>query len=560
MVGWTLDDSGYINAVRVGAGTPGDPTGHEVKGINNDDVAGGRISVRYTPTDRLTIDAGFTNQSESSDGSSRYTPAGTTAFQIPGTPTIKGCDLCNTDVTLSPWRDNLDVYSLTLNYKFDYGTLTATTNQYDRRLAFNFDSTPILVSYGVPVPAESEEPQTRDVNSTEIRYASKLDFPVNFVVGAFRQYETDDLAVNVLTTNNNGVPTGPFSTSNSQDALNYPGVGDTFFGRTDDRVSTEYAGFGEATWKVTPRLEVVAGLRYFTESLSGVQTQTHPFGGFPASATNLVPVPDPSESYSKVTYKFNVSYKFSKAVLAYATASEGFRGGGLNAVSEPFEPIPTSFAPDTLWNYEAGLKGRLFDGRLDYQVDAYALFWYNMQVQETTADGAFSYTGNAGDAVVKGFEFEFDAHPLRHLTASLAGSYQDAYLVHGATPAEKAANPTLGVSGEQIPDVAPFQFNLGLNYTAPINENWNYTVAGDVSYRGEEDSYFASNVFNIPLKSYTLVGLRAGVSTGPWTVMAFVHNLTDDRAQVSAINSTQDPDALLTVQPRTVGLSLTRTF
>jgi hypothetical protein len=29
---------------------------------------------------------------------------------------------------------------------------------------------------------------------------------------------------------------------------------------------------------------------------------------------------------------------------------------------------------------------------------------------------------------------------------------------------------------------------------------------------------------------------------------------------VSAINSTQDPDALLTVQPRTVGLAATRKF
>ena len=109
-----------------------------------------------TPTDRLTIDAGYTNQTETSDGSSRYTPAGSTAFQTPGHRAIKGCDLCNTDVTLSPWRDNLEVYSLTLNYKFDHRHAdrhrpTSTTVTLD----FNFDSTPILVSFGIPVPAES---------------------------------------------------------------------------------------------------------------------------------------------------------------------------------------------------------------------------------------------------------------------------------------------------------------------------------------------------------------------------------------------------------------------
>jgi len=40
----------------------------------------------------------------------------------------------------------------------------------------------------------------------------------------------------------------------------------------------------------------------------------------------------------------------------------------------------------------------------------------------------------------------------------------------------------------------------------------------------------------------------------------FARNVTNERAQVSAINSSQDPDALLTVRPRTVGLSVTRKF
>jgi outer membrane receptor protein involved in Fe transport len=85
-------------------------------------------------------------------------------------------------------------------------------------------------------------------------------------------------------------------------------------------------------------------------------------------------------------------------------------------------------------------------------------------------------------------------------------------------------------------------------------------LATNVTYRDGVDSYFASNSFNIPLAPYTLVGLQAGVIQGPWSITAFARNLTDKRAQVSAINSTQDPDALLTVRPRTIGLTLTRTF
>ncbi len=226
----------------------------------------------------------------------------------------------------------------------------------------------------------------------------------------------------------------------------YPGVGTTFFGRTDERWTTSYAGFGEATWKITDAWTAVAGIRYFTESLKGVQVQTHPFGGFPPANANLVPVTDPNETFNKVTWKANLSYKFSESLLGYGTVSTGFRSGGLNAVSEPFEPIPLAYAPDSLTNYELGAKGRLFDGLFDYQADVYFIRWSNIQVQETTPDAAFVYQGNAGEAKVKGVEFEFTAHPIQYLTASFAGSYQDAYLSQGASAAQYALNPTLGLT------------------------------------------------------------------------------------------------------------------
>ena len=57
-----------------------------------------------------------------------------------------------------------------------------------------------------------------------------------------------------------------------------------------------------------------------------------------------------------------------------------------------------------------------------------------------------------------------------------------------------------------------------------------------------------------------MVGLRLGVIKDLWSVTAFARNLTDKRAQISAINSSQDPHALLIIQPRTIGWTLTRKF
>jgi iron complex outermembrane recepter protein len=584
LVGWKVYDSGYINQTRVGegitglvnVGTAAAPNYQPrpvagvgfVKGVNDDDVGGGRAMVRYQPTDNLTIDANYTSQSETSGGSSRYTPAGVAAFSGGPIAPAQGCDLCNTDVTRSPWSDNIKVFGVTVAYKTGAGTVTGTTNQFNRTTGFTFDSTPILVSFGVPVPAETLEPRTRKVNSSELRFASDLDSPVNFVVGGFREHESQDLAVQVIATNGLGQVNGPFSSATSADALDFPGVGNTFFGRTDQRNDTQYAGFGEATWKITPAWTAVAGLRYFTETLNGVQTQTHPFGGFPG-APNLVPIHDPQETFNKVTWKGNLSYKFSDGLLGYGTVSTGFRGGGLNAVSEPFEPIPAAYAPDTLTNFEVGAKGRLFDGLFDYQADVYFIRWNNIQVQETTADAAFVYQGNAGEAKVKGLELELTAHPVQYLTASLAGSWQEAYLANGASGAQYKLNPTLGRTGDGIPNVPRVQANLGLNYRRPVMNGWDGMAAADLTYRGRENSYFSSALLsigpppvheNIPLSPYTLVNLRLGVIKDLWSVTAFARNLTNKRAQISAINSSQDPDALLTVRPRTVGLTLTRTF
>ena len=560
IVGWWLDDSGYIDQVRVGNGTA-NPVGL-VKGVNNDAVTGGRISLRVRPIDNLTLDASFTNQTEHSSGSPRYTPPGMTAYQIPGTPTVTGCDLCNTDVTRSPFNDHLALFGLTAEYKTPYGTVTGTTNQYNRRVDFSFDNTATLAFLGIPLPATAVEPQNRKVNSSEIRFASALDSPVNFVVGGFRQYEKSDLDVALLTTNNQGNPTGAFSPLNSADALLNPGVGSTLFGRNDQRRISQYAAFGEATWTIVPKLKFTAGLRYFTEHLEGNQVTTHPFLGLPAGVSANAPIVDVPQTYSKVTSKFNGSYELNEELMAYATASQGFRGGGLNVQSVVLEPVPPSFGPDSLWNFEVGLKGRLFDRRLDYQVDTYAIYWHNIQVQQTTADVGLNYTGNAGKAVSKGVEFEFNVRPIDHLTVNFSGSVQDAYLSEGASAEQLAANTTLGRTGDKLPQVPPYQVALGVDYTAPlpVSGDWKWTLAADVNQRGAQSAYFEANPYNIHLKSYTLLNLRARMASGPWSAMIFARNVTNERAQVSAINSQQDPFAFLTVRPRTIGLSITRNF
>lgn len=552
VVGWYVDDSGFIDQTRVPSGL--------LKNVNNDRTSGGRATLRYTPTENFTLTASATIQDTHSNGSSRYTPPGTLSFSTTGFPAVPGGDLINTDLTRSPLDDKVKIYSLTGEYDFGSGSLVATTNYFDRRMRFTFDSSPILFFFGVPIPGITIQPQSRRIWSNELRYASKFDGPFNFVLGGFYSHEKSDFDVEVVRSNDLGEPRGPFTRLNSDDALSNPN-GNTFFGRFDNNRLTQYAVFGEATFAFTPELKATVGARYFHNRLSSTQETTHPFGGFGPNPPGVL---QNSANDHKATFKGNLSWKPNEDVLVYATAAQGFRTGGLNQADLPFASgIPRSYNSDSLWNYELGTKLTLADKRLRIDAAVYHIDWSNIQVRAVDSTGAFPFTTNAGGATVDGVEADINAVIARGVTLAAGGSYQNAKLTSdqpGPTP--RPGN--LGLDGDRIPNVPRFSGSVNLDVDRPLSGTFNYLIHADVSYHGSSHTTLAANTtrdpFDVRLQSYALVNLRLGIKNDLWTAAVFARNLFDKRAQVDAISSSQDPLALITVRPQTFGVSLSRKF
>jgi len=517
VVGWYVDDSGFVDQTRIPAGL--------LKNVNNDRTSGGRATLRYTPTESFTLTASATIQKTHSDGSSRYTPPGTLSFSTVGFPAVPGGDLINTDLTRSPFDDKVKIYSLTGEYDFGSGSIVATTNYFDRS-----------------------------------RYASKFDGPFNFVLGGFYSHEKSDFDVQVVRSNDLGEPRGPFTRLNSDDALSNPN-GNTFFGRFDNNRLSQYAIFGEATFAFTPELKATVGARYFHNKLNSAQETTHPFGGFGPNPPGVL---RNSANDHKTTFKGNLSWKPNEDVLVYATAAQGFRTGGLNQADLPFASgIPRSYDSDSLWNYELGTKLSLADKRLRIDAAVYHIDWSNIQVRAVDSTGAFPFTTNAGGASVDGVEADINAVIAKGVTLAAGGSYQNAKLTSdqpGPTP--RPGN--LGLDGDRIPNVPRFSGSVNLDVDRPLSGTFNYLIHADVSYHGSSHTTLAANTtrdpFDVRLESYTLVNLRLGIKNDLWTVAAFARNLFDKRAQVDAIASSQDPLALITVRPQTFGVSVSRKF
>ena len=549
-VGWYVKNDGFIDYVRIPAGA--------INNANDDITKGGRVTLRWQPTDNLNILATGTIQNLDSGGSARYTPPGATSFGDAGAgfPPVAGGDLINTDLAQSPWHEKLKIAGITAELTAAGGVFTATANHYDRKIDYAFDSSPILFFFGVPIPGVTLQPQERKVNSAEVRYASKFAGPVNFVAGAFLQDEKNDFSVQVVKTNAAGLPNGPFSPLDSDDALQNPN-GNTFFGRFDNNKIKQYAGFGEVTWNATDKLTALVGVRYFHSKQDSIQDTTHPFGGF---GTNIPigPQSPPPRTDSKTTFKFNLSYKFDPTLLVYATASQGFRVGGTNSADLPFVSgqIPTGYGPDTLWNYEIGEKSEFFDNKLRLNVAAYEIRWSDIQVQSTDKTGAFLFTTNAGKGKVDGMEIEVSALLAPGLEFDFGGSYTNSRLTSDP--------PLLAIpafSGERFPEVPLVQFNAGLTSSIPVSADTTWRLSGDVTHRGATDTQFnTANRFNVPLAAYDIVNLRATMEWKQWNFTIFAKNFMDRRAQVDAISSDQDPLARITVRPRTGGLSVNYKF
>lgn len=550
LVGWFVNDSGFIDQVRIPSG--------RVNNVNTDETSGGRALLRYTPIENLTITASATYQKQHSDGSSRYTPPGTRSFSTVGFPAVPGGDLINTDLTLSPYDDTAQIYSLTGEYDFSAGNITATTNYFDRDILFNFDSSPILFFFGVPIPGITIQPQSRRIWSNELRYASKFSGPFNVVVGGFYSKELSNFDVQVVRSNNLGAPRGVFSRLNADDALSNPD-GNTFFGRFDNNRLNQYAFFGEATYALAPQLSVTGGARYFRSTLTSRQETTHPFGGFGPNPPGVL---GNNDADSKVTWKGNASWKPNRGVLIYATAASGFRVGGLNQADLPFASgIPRAYRSDSLINYELGTKLTLAGGKVTVDAAIYHIDWSNIQVRAVDATGAFPFTTNAGGAAVNGVEADVNAVLATGVTLDIAGSYQRAFLTSNQ-PGGVPRDPALGLTGDNIPNVPRFSGSVNLDINRPLTGSLNYVIHVDTNYRGSSHTTLGRtrDRFDVPLGDYSLTNLRVGVEDGAWRLAVFARNLFDARPQIDAISSSQDPLAFITVRPRTLGISASRKF
>lgn len=521
-VGWYEDESGFVDNVRLGK-----------EDINDEETFGGRIAARWMPNDSLTLDASYIVQNTELGGKQRYFPS--------------IGDLETDEYTVDIYEDDLDIFQVALDYRLDSGSIHASSALLNRDVFFRFDSTPLLIFFGVPVPfalAVTDQPDEREIWTNEIRFGSDLGGRFEYVIGAFYQNSKRDFESNVISTDLNGVPNGT-----------EPDI----FGRISSFDIDQVAFFGEVTFDITDRLEGLFGIRYFDYDQNSFSMETLPFGGFDPGDE---PMPDParSASDSDVNYKASLSYRVNDNANLYALYSEGFRQGGTNSTGFGNAIIiPEEYEPDTIDNYELGAKTTWLDGAMVVNLSVYRIDWDNIQTQEQEPVQGFNFIGNAGTARVDGFEFELLSQLTPQLQLGVGVGYQDARLTEDQ-PVLEVETP-VGKDGDPIPYVPEWTGNVSLQYDFVVGGPWNGYFRGDWSYTGSSETQFNDNgEFNNKQDAYNILDLRLGMDLDDWRFSVYIDNVFDERADLTIVENRAVPLSIFTNRPRTAGISVRRNF
>ncbi len=541
--------------------------------LNASNSRGGRLLLRAQPASNITLDALAVIQDMQT-----YSSAWNYQTYVDGGPKFD-----QMLATRTPVDDKLELYSGTLNWDLGFATLTGVGSYSDRELSYSFDYSPYFTGAAASAtptssgclayaglskgsacspaqllgykaladsmaPVTAHQPQYTHESTEEVRLAND-EHALKWTVGVFHSDRTNFVDSELdLSDPVTGFALAPTNTTYQRTVLD---------------VLEQYAAFGEASYDVTDKLTLTVGLRYFDykKTDTGIVQKGNIVVG-----NSVQPPITASSSQTGLVRKFSADYQFTHDLMAYASASQGFRPGGVNESIG----LPAALGPyksDSLWDYEAGLKSEWLRHTLILNADVFQIDWSNLQVSATANNGAFGFITNAGNVKVRGVELESTMLPIDRLTVQLSGSFTKAVLQGNETAPAGITITGAGVNGDYVPMSPQVTAQASADYVIPINDDLQILTHADASYTGTAWTQFARvNAYQHELPAYTLTGLRFGLENADnrWGVYFFVNNLLNATGYISksggastgGVNDVQ----VVTTLPRTIGLSFQAKF
>ena len=473
----------------------------------------GRLSLLFTPTDRLSIDI-IANGGKRHEGSQRFRPynippeydalvreAVPSAADLP----VEGVIAYSfVGESRNHWWDT----TAKIEWDADFGTFTSQTTYGETSMPLQTELD--YTRYTAPwIPEENAGTTAEiavdsvEVFTQEVRFTSPGDRRFRYIIGAFYQWQKRDQVIKVYL---GRVPDG------NQDI---------FLQKV--QTNEAWAVFGQASYDITDTLEINLAGRYDVNDVTADR-----FSELTFLDVVTVPLVTDSRKFNDFQGKAQLSWQATDDMLVYATFSQGFRSGGFNVTD--FYAI--DYDKETLNNYEIGFKTSFFDNRVTFNGAYYYIDYSDQQLWVFEPGGAFTIV-NADKSSIQGIDVEINAELVEGLDLTVGVAYIDSKLKKfgqagnrtdiGPVPGQGV--PTTDLEGNKGVYTYNYSVNVGLQYFTYIFDDLEFLARVDYVRNGR---IFWGITNDFSQKPYDLVNLRVSVGQENWRVTAFVNNLFDE--------------------------------
>lgn len=399
-------------------------------------------------------------------------------------------------------------YGTSLNINHDFGGVSLVSISSVRKgkvvQSFDNDGTP-----AVALDAYIDSQRTRTVTQ-EIQLLSDPSSSIKWIVGGFFLDDRSSFAAP------NGL--GLFGSAVGTAVL----IQNTIKTRS-------YSGFGEVTVPLGEQTEFTGGIRYTSDKRS-IFGKTDVLTASTPGAPLFLSIPSVAQNNTenKPSWRAVLNHKFTPEIMTYLSYNRGFKSGNFNAVTASDAP----FKSETVDAFEVGLKSKLFDNRLRFNLAAFYYKYSNLQL--SVLQGFNLATINAANSRILGADLDGEFAFTNDLRLRFGASYLNTKFQDFPNAQCSSRSPG-GITTLFVCDATGNNLTRSPKFTATLSPAFGFdTNFGriDMSATYVYNSGFYWEPDNrIKQSSYSLLSGQVG-----WTdlskrfgVKAFAKNLTNEK-------------------------------
>lgn len=293
--------------------------------------------------------------------------------------------------------------------------------------------------------------------------------------------------------------------------------------------------YADGTLKLTKNLNFTLGVRGTYENQeTGYSSSTVPsmFGAVLYHPTENGAKVMAKDSYWSWVGRAALNYMIGRNNI-YASVSRGRRPGVLYFNNDPkdFETLK----PEIIYSYEAGVKGSLLQGRLNYDLCAYYYDWYNYQTSVFNATTSKYEYDDAGRAHSLGIEASISYSPCRYLNLFGNWSY-----IEGKFNNKDDNGNKQRFAGNHFRLTPKNSFAVGFDLNVPTGKKASIYFRPTYSWKSKV-FFEESNEPELTQGAFGLLNFTAGYRMQPgkvyYEIGAFGKNVLDEKYVVDAGNS-----------------------